>query len=57
MNVVGYQIKSGEVVTNYNRAKECGIEKVVYIPVEEDYKQDAVDALVKARRDARKVVK
>ena len=57
MNVVGYQIKSGKVITNYNHAKECGIEKVVYIPIEEDYKKDAVNALIKARRNARKAVK
>lgn len=57
MNMIAYQIKSGKFITNYNHAKECGIEKVVYIPIEEDYKKDAVNALVKARRNARKVVK
>ena len=57
MNVVGYQIKSGKVITNYNHAKECGIENVVYIPIEEDYKQNAVNALINARHNARKVVK
>ena len=57
MNVVAYQIKSGKFITNYNYAKECGIEKVAYIPIEEDYKKDAVNALIKARRNARKAVK
>lgn len=57
MNVVAYQIKSGKFITNYNHAKECGIEKVAYIPIEEDYKKDAVNALIKARRNARKAVK
>ena len=57
MNVVAYQIKSGKFITNYNHAKECGIEKVAYIPIEEDYKKDAINALIKARRNARKAVK
>lgn len=57
MNVIGYQIKNGKIITNYNHAKECGIENVVYIPIEEDYKQNAVNALINARRNARKVVK
>lgn len=57
MNVVAYQIKSGKFITNYNHAKECGIEKVAYISIEEDYKKDAVNALIKARRKARKAVK
>lgn len=57
MNMVAYQIKSGKFITNYNHAKECGIEKVAYIPIEEDYKKDAVNALIKARRNARKAVK
>lgn len=57
MNVVAYQIKSGKFITNYNHAKECGIEKVAYIPIEESYKKDAVNALIKARRNARKAVK
>lgn len=57
MNMIAYQIKSGKFITNYNHAKECGIEKVAYIPIEEEYKKDAVSALIKARRNARKVVK
>lgn len=57
MNMVAYQIKSGKFITNYNHAKECGIEKVAYIPIEEDYKKDAVNALIKARRKTRKAVR
>lgn len=56
MVAVIYKTKEGET-KNYNEAKAVGIEKVEYRPIEEDYKADAVNALIKARYNARKVVK
>lgn len=52
MVAVVYKTKNGET-KNYNEAKVAGIEKVEYRPVEEDYKTDAVKALIKARKRGR----
>lgn len=51
MVAVIYKTKEGET-KNYNEAKAVGIEKVEYRPIEEDYKTQAVNALIKARRRA-----
>lgn len=51
MVAVVYKTK-GEETKNYNEAKAVGIEKVEYRPIEEDYKTNAVNALIKARRRA-----
>ena len=56
MVAVVYKTKGGET-KNYNEAKAVGVEKVEYRPIEEDYKKDAVNTLIKSRRNARKVVK
>ena len=56
MVAVIYKTKKGET-KNYNEAKAVGIEKVEYHPIEEDYKIQAVNALIKVRHNARKVVK
>lgn len=54
---VAYYTKNVGVVKDYNKAKELGIVGIKYYPVEESYKADAVNALLKARRNARKAVK
>lgn len=52
MTVVTYQTVDGRFIKNYNEAKEIGIHKTLYLPIEEDYKERAVEALIKARRRA-----
>ena len=52
MVAVVYKTKGGEK-KNYNEAKAVGVERVEYRPIEEDYKTNAVNTLIKARLRAR----
>lgn len=54
MEIVKYQTTDNRVVTTYKEARKVGISQVLYHPIEEDYKKQAVASLIEARYRARK---